>query len=996
MTNNSILCAVKNQKGSTWHRWEPHIHAPGTVLNNLYGPNDWDQYLTLIENSNPRIEALGITDYFVLDSYQKVLAYKAQGRLPDVQFIFPNVELRFANSTPRESAINGHLLISPDDPNHMAEAKRFFSRLYFETSFDKYACTNEDLIKLGRIHDSTTIEDHKALSIGANQFKITFSNLTDVFKGSEWARGNILLGMAVGTGDGTGGYSRDASFAVTRKVMDASANVMFTGQPEQRLFWLGKGSVPKNQIEAEWNGLKACIHGSDAHDLSKVGKPDHDRFTWIKGDLNFESLKQISLEPEFRVLVGPQPPGTGIDSNIMSSLKVNNASWIVPSEIVLNPGLVAIIGARGSGKTALADLIAAGGNAAQDQFSSSSFLKRAEEYLGNVSIKLNWQAGESEERPIQQNNTEDIFNNQRVQYLSQQFVENLCSSEGVTDQLMQEIERVIFAAHEEFDRLGYEDFQAFLHAKASVPRSYKNEQEQIILECATEFSREYSKKLALESLENEKTTKSRSIVVDKDSLQRLIVPAQQERMQFYSQVSAALTTVKEKLTGLKMQHEKLLGLKQQIDIGRNQTFPNYHQKLKNQYPQVLSVYDWEGFKVDFVSDIDALINQKIAEVLTAIRTVEGTSPALVMPYSQESLLPENVLLTDFTFSLLNNEFKRLSHFIGIDNENGKKFNTLNQKIVRDEAELTKLQIAIDDSIAADQKIQEIIRRRRAAYQELFSGIVKEEMILNELYHPLQSYLKDSQGSLGKMSFEVRRIADIETWANHGEELLDLRKVGKFRGHGELLKIAEQDLKQVWQTGTAEQVAAAFQQFMTDNSTAFQQQCPVDKEDKVRYANWLDQFGKWLFNTSHISIRYAVKYDEVDIQQLSPGTRGIVLLLLYLAIDNEDTRPLIIDQPEENLDPKSIFDELVPLFRTAKHRRQIIIVTHNANLVVNSDADQVIIASSGPHRNRQLPVLNYQSGGLENSEIRQKVCSILEGGEAAFKERAKRLRVSLFT
>jgi energy-coupling factor transporter ATP-binding protein EcfA2 len=92
--------------------------------------------------------------------------------------------------------------------------------------------------------------------------------------------------------------------------------------------------------------------------------------------------------------------------------------------------------------------------------------------------------------------------------------------------------------------------------------------------------------------------------------------------------------------------------------------------------------------------------------------------------------------------------------------------------------------------------------------------------------------------------------------------------------------------------------------------------------------------------------------------LSPGTRGIVLLLLYLALDRDDDRPLIIDQPEENLDPKSIFDELVDCFRRAKLRRQIVIVTHNANLVVNTDADQVIIAKCGPHRPRALPEISY--------------------------------------
>jgi predicted ATPase len=107
------------------------------------------------------------------------------------------------------------------------------------------------------------------------------------------------------------------------------------------------------------------------------------------------------------------------------------------------------------------------------------------------------------------------------------------------------------------------------------------------------------------------------------------------------------------------------------------------------------------------------------------------------------------------------------------------------------------------------------------------------------------------------------------------------------------------------------------------------------------------------------------------------------LTLYLAIDAEDVRPLIIDQPEENLDPQSIFQELVSRFRAAKHRRQIVIVTHNANLVVNTDADQVIVAHCGPHRPGQLPEISYESGGLENPQIRKHVCDILEGGETAF-------------
>jgi energy-coupling factor transporter ATP-binding protein EcfA2 len=150
----------------------------------------------------------------------------------------------------------------------------------------------------------------------------------------------------------------------------------------------------------------------------------------------------------------------------------------------------------------------------------------------------------------------------------------------------------------------------------------------------------------------------------------------------------------------------------------------------------------------------------------------------------------------------------------------------------------------------------------------------------------------------------------------------------------------------------------------------------------------------LFSTDHITVRYEISYDGVDIRKLSPGTRGIVLLLLYLALDDADDRPLILDQPEENLDPKSVFDELVSLFIAARAKRQVIMVTHNANLVVNTDADQIIIANAGSHPTGGLPPISYVAGGLEDADIRKAVCDILEGGEDAFRERARRLRVRL--
>jgi ABC-type multidrug transport system ATPase subunit len=194
----------------------------------------------------------------------------------------------------------------------------------------------------------------------------------------------------------------------------------------------------------------------------------------------------------------------------------------------------------------------------------------------------------------------------------------------------------------------------------------------------------------------------------------------------------------------------------------------------------------------------------------------------------------------------------------------------------------------------------------------------------------------------------------------------------------------------WEMGSSGDVSAAMSAFISANEEALRNHKPEGVENRV----WTSSVAKWLRNTDHISVAYGLQYAGVDVERLSPGTRGIVLLLLFLGIDEQDDRPLIIDQPEENLDPQSVFDELVGRFREARSRRQIIIVTHNANLVVNTDADQVIVANASPHGSGTLPNISYECGGLENSRIRRRVCEILEGGEKAFKERARRLRVSL--
>src|SRR6185436_11143537 len=159
-------------EGSLWNRWDPHIHAPGTLLADLF-KSDWDGYLAAIRLADPKVAALGITDYCVLASYdlfrEKARASKG---LEHLKLVFPNVEFRLTIETEKLKGINLHLLFSPSDSNHVEEIKRVLRTFTFEFRDRQYSCEIESLKALGRAFDPTQKDDRGALQQGVNQFKL--------------------------------------------------------------------------------------------------------------------------------------------------------------------------------------------------------------------------------------------------------------------------------------------------------------------------------------------------------------------------------------------------------------------------------------------------------------------------------------------------------------------------------------------------------------------------------------------------------------------------------------------------------------------------------------------------------------------------------------------------------------------------------------------------------------------------------------------------------
>lgn len=986
-------------RGSEWRRWDPHIHAPGTILNNQFrGQDPWATYLAALEGATPEIEAIGVTDYYVTDTYEEVLKHKAAGRLPSVSLIFPNIELRL-DVAAKTGFVNVHLLVSPEDPDHLAELRRILTRLQFHAFNDRFDCTREELIKLGKRADPSMKDDRKALSHGATQFKVNFDQLRKVIQESQWAKENILVAVAGAEGDGTSGI-RQAADATVRQEIEKFAHIIFSSSSAQREFWLGHRHVTPEQLRERYDGCKPCLHGSDSHSHANIGQPFDNRFSWIKGALEFDALRQACIDPESRAYVGERSPPSAMPSQVITHVGIDDAAWAVESSIPLNSGLVAIIGARGSGKTALADIIAAGCDAiapatwTADESNNPSFLVRARSLVGEASATLTWGNGETVSRALDGRDANGDTAFPRARYLSQQFVEELCSSNGVSDGLIEEIERVVFESHDQAAIEWAVDFAELREQETIRFRQSREREAEAIADISERIATEIEKEALVASLTGQVAQKNKQIGDHIADRAKLVVKGTEAQVARHTQLSEAAQKLRNQVQALASQRRSFVTLSDEVRSMRATGAPELLRQAQARHSNSgLSAEQWDEFLLVYKGEVDTSLASYVSWADAEISKLNGVSSRAGDP--NVAIIPDKADLATLPLAPIVAEMARLEKLFSADKLIRDQYTALTNRIAQENSALKTLEVRLADAQNAATRKKQLQVERDAAYGRVFDAIISEQNVLESLYAPLMKRLAASSGTLRKLGFSVQRIADVNSWGEFAEEeLLDRRKAGPFYGRGSLIAAATKSLKQVWETGSAAEVQAAMSGFMNEYLRDLLSHAPHAPANQIEYRAWAKQFAHWLFGTDHIAVRYEIAYDGIDIRKLSPGTRGIVLLLLYLALDDTDDRPLIIDQPEENLDPKSVFDELVGLFIAAKKRRQVIMVTHNANLVINTDADQIIIAEAGPHASGGLPPISYTAGGLETDAIRKAVCSILEGGESAFRERARRLRVRL--
>jgi len=580
-------------KGSLWGKWDLHIHSPLSILSNGYpmlqsGEPDWEKFIQKLEDSG--LAVIGITDYFTIEGYKKVREYKADGRLKDIT-IFPNVEFRLDSvlsskkdgEEPRR--LNFHVIFSDEvDPKDIEE--HFLHDLTFHYEGNPQSKDESRKLKVSNIEElgKKLISEHEpfrdsggsALQVGAMTTVVDHEEISKLLSEDSRFRDKYLIVLPEELSNLVDWDSQDHN---ARKVVLQKSDAVFSSNPKTREWCLGKKpyNEGKNKFIEEFKSLKPCIHGCDAHNIESIGKPcakrgdkSHNcelekdkcemRYCWVKADPTFIGLKQIIYEPDERVRIQEECPEPRkniytLDSVKLSNGKVNKELEIVEQQVLLNANLVAIIGGKGSGKTALLDLIA---NCFEDRCSRSrnndknSFVRRIEGPGNSLETILSF-IGHSDTFSKQLTDNE-FFELSRVTYLPQAKSEEYI---GDQEKLHEKIKEIIFEQEKIKNAEFQQDFDSLNDELKALKKVIKDTN-------FTIYNLEQDAKIeAVDELTKKKRIKEGELKNKQDELRELLEHMGEDDKK-------SVEELKEKEKDLRAKHSKLVTTRNNMQIFTNQ------------------------------------------------------------------------------------------------------------------------------------------------------------------------------------------------------------------------------------------------------------------------------------------------------------------------------------------------------------------------------------------------------------------------------------------
>ena len=623
-------------------------------------------------------------------------------------------------------------------------------------------------------------------------------------------------------------------------------------------------------------------------------------------------------------------------------------------------------------------------------------MKKATKHKNSITgtkIKLEWVDGPDTEFEVGK-----LMEDQGlVQYLPQGAVEELCSHRN-SEKLQKQIENVIFQKLDDTERMGASDFDEL---RTRILSGFKYEKEQIV-EKIQETNRKVSDIISvLRSLpEKEKQLGEKKAELERLNKSLPELPAEDKKGQEeLAQLSEVKKKYEAKIVELQGKLSKIGDVETKVKI-----FKTRIKEFKDEIGALLiglDIAETSVFEVTFDEDAikKALDGEKntIAEQLKTIKQGQKKNVAALLGVKESDLPFDNLV--------------DLSKGIEDKQKETRAFETTKLKYQQQKKTILTVESsikALDGEIArikseSTPEKDYLETERLEAYGSYFELLKDEKTKMEELYKPLQDSLLAGTDTDKKLVFEAQINYRLDPHNKDGLDIIDRSRKGNFREIDSLKKV----LSDLWDEFSRQEfektvLEEGLKAILKSFSVFEKEEILIEEQLRENYS--LENFFNWLFDPTYFEIVSSLKFDDTDLYVLSPGQKGIILLILYLKIDEADYRPLIIDQPEENLDNLSVYRDLIEYFRDRKQYRQIVMVTHNPNLVVNTDAEQIVVAN---YNGKRTPKLEYCSGSLEDQAkkipdveidefedgIIEQVCNILEGGEPAFAKRKKKYQIS---
>lgn len=762
---------------------------------------------------------------------------------------------------------------------------------------------------------------------------------------------------------------------------------------------------------AKNKNLKAqyCMHiSSDARSLRDTGRPDKDgNFLWIKADPTFEGFEQILHEPEDRVFIGVLPPVLEAQrtrpTRIMRELSLRKSpetktdeQWFDGARIPLNSELIAIIGNKGSGKSALADIMGLLGHTTR--YEAFSFLHknrfRDKGKAKQFQASLKWSAETAETwTPLDQDPPADSV--EKLKYIPQQYLELICAEIGLGKKspFYSELEQVIFSHVLPEDRLTKPTLAALLEHRG------KETKEAIGLLVGEIW--EINKVIvAIEERLAEKNRKALKSQLDEKKLEleahRKTIPVEK------LPPAASLTTLKESeevSVALKTKREALLTIEASIAEAQK-TLSAVAQDQSKAEKLLTKIGNLEHYTASFQKEVaaDVLALKLDLNEIASVKIDYDPINKLLVGFAQKRQELESLLKIDIAGSCEAQRVAIAAEIQGLEAKLDapqreyqayldalKKWEGMRDTLTGSEiaiGSIKYIEAQLSELEILPKSLKKIYRDRERKVLEIFREKSKLRRYYRSYYGEVQDFLSGhelAKSGQFKMAFNVS-IAE-SNFEESFFKMINQRKTGSFS--------ATQDgttkLKQLLAATNFDSALSSirFVRKLMGQLRKFDgKDLPIADQLKQGESVSVEDLYRLIFSLNYLEPRYSLQWDGKGLEQLSPGERGNLLLIFFLLVDKDD-RPLIIDQPEENLDNQTVYRTLVPCIKNAKKRRQIILVTHNPNLAVVCDAEQVIYSQINKEQKNEVI---YETGSLEDPEINSRVIDVLEGTRPAFDKR----------